>query len=99
MTSLSELAQVSVYAYHAGTLNTGCAQTMTWLGPWPDLAHMRTRVCVCVLCRGFKRAIPGRGEQLRCAALEVLADCRGTLLPDPRHDSLRCVTLVVSHLS
>ncbi len=49
--------------------------------------------CVCVN-RGFKRAAPGRGEQLTCLAVEILSDCRGSLLPDPKHDALRCVVLV-----
>ena len=46
-------------------------------------------VCACH-CRGFKRVVPGKGEQLTVLAVEVHADCRGSLLPDPNLDAIRC---------
>ena len=45
--------------------------------------------------RGFKRAVPGKGEQLTVLAVEVHADSRGALLPDPNHDAVRWVRVSV----
>lgn len=44
-------------------------------------------------CRGFQRTAPriGGGEQLTVLAVEVQADCWGTLLPNPSSDAVRCV--------
>ncbi|KAK9861361.1 hypothetical protein WJX84_007914, partial [Apatococcus fuscideae] len=44
---------------------------------------------------GFKRLVPGKGHQLTLLSLEVHADCRGTLLPDPRYDATRCIIMSV----
>lgn len=32
---------------------------------------------------------PGEGEGLTVCAVEVLAECRGSLLPDPRYDAVK----------
>ena len=44
---------------------------------------------------GFKRTIAGKGEGLTLASVEVLADCRGQLLPDPRYDPIRVVAIAI----
>ncbi|KAK9829480.1 hypothetical protein WJX72_006119 [[Myrmecia] bisecta] len=36
---------------------------------------------------GFKRLVAGKGQQLTLLSVEVHADCRGSLLPDPRYDA------------
>lgn len=43
----------------------------------------------------FKRRVTGKGEQLTTLAVEVAADCRGALLPDPRYDAVRAIVLAV----
>jgi len=43
----------------------------------------------------FKRRVAGKGEQLITLAVEVAADCRGALLPDPRYDAVRAIVLAV----
>jgi len=45
---------------------------------------------------GFKRAVAGKGEGLTLACIEVHADSRGHLLPDPRHDAVRAVIIAVA---
>jgi len=42
---------------------------------------------------GFKRVVPGKGQQLTLLSVEIQADCRGRLLPDPRYDAVRCIAL------
>ena len=44
---------------------------------------------------GFKRTVAGKGQQLTLLCAEVHAECRGALLPDPRHDAVRAVALAV----
>ncbi|KAL6779569.1 POLZ1 [Auxenochlorella protothecoides x Auxenochlorella symbiontica] len=44
---------------------------------------------------GFKRVVDGKGQQLTLLSVEVHAESRGLLLPDPRHDAVRAVFLVV----
>lgn len=45
---------------------------------------------------GFKRVIAGKGQGLTLASIEVHADCRGQLLPDPRYDAVRAVVIAVT---
>lgn len=44
---------------------------------------------------GFKRCVEGKGQQLALMCVEVLAESRGALLPDPRLDAVRAVALAV----
>ena len=44
--------------------------------------------------RGFRKPADGQGEQLTILTIEMMADCRGSLLPDPKHDSVRCAKWV-----
>jgi hypothetical protein len=55
-----------------------------------------SQVSIMLHRRGFRRTTPGQGDQLTVLAVEVLAECRGTLLPDPKHDAVRCITMMVS---
>eukprot|EP00887_Chlorella_sp_A99_P007603 scaffold20.g7603.t1 len=43
----------------------------------------------------FKHCIQGKGQQLTLLCLEMHADSRGALLPDPRHDAVRAVALAL----
>lgn len=45
---------------------------------------------------GFKRIIAGKGQGLTLASIEVHAECRGQLLPDPRFDAVRAVVIAVT---
>ncbi|KAG7673423.1 hypothetical protein KSW81_006633 [Nannochloris sp. 'desiccata'] len=45
---------------------------------------------------GFKRIIAGKGQGLTLASIEVHAECRGQLLPDPRYDAVRAVVIAVT---
>lgn len=45
---------------------------------------------------GFKRIVSGKGQGLTLGCIEVHADCRGSLLPDPVHDAVRAVVLSVT---
>ncbi|DBA81937.1 hypothetical protein WJX77_000726 [Trebouxia sp. C0004] len=44
---------------------------------------------------GFRRLVPGKGQQLTLLSIEVHADTRGSLLPDPRYDAVRAIVLAV----
>ncbi|KAK9800905.1 hypothetical protein WJX73_009136 [Symbiochloris irregularis] len=44
---------------------------------------------------GFKHSVVGKGQQLTLLSLEVQADCRGSLLPDPRYDAVKAVIMAV----
>ena len=46
--------------------------------------------------QGFKRIIPGKGQGLTLACVEVLAESRGQLLPDPRYDAVRAVVIAIA---
>ncbi|BDA47990.1 probable DNA polymerase zeta catalytic subunit [Coccomyxa sp. Obi] len=45
---------------------------------------------------GFRRLVAGKGQNLTLLSIEVHADTRGTLLPDPRYDAIRCVVLAAA---
>ncbi|GAX80194.1 hypothetical protein CEUSTIGMA_g7632.t1 [Chlamydomonas eustigma] len=45
--------------------------------------------------RGFRRAEVQSGEQMTVLAIEVMGGCRSGLLPDPKHDKVRCILLMV----
>jgi hypothetical protein len=40
-------------------------------------------------------AVPSKGNELTVLSLEILASCRGKLLPDPKYDRLLAVALAV----
>ncbi|GMH43547.1 hypothetical protein BSKO_11469 [Bryopsis sp. KO-2023] len=42
---------------------------------------------------GFKKSSEEDGQQLIILSIEIHADCRGSLLPDPRYDSVRCIVM------
>ena len=44
---------------------------------------------------GMKRTIVGKGQGLTLLSVEIHADCRGHLLPDPRYDAVRVVVLAI----
>lgn len=44
---------------------------------------------------GFKRTITGKGEGLTLACVEIHAESRGQLLPDPRYDAVRAVVVSI----
>jgi DNA polymerase zeta len=48
-----------------------------------------------VAAHGSRTAVPGKGNHLTILSVEILADCRGKLLPDPKYDPVLAVALTV----
>ena len=44
---------------------------------------------------GFKWRVAGKGQQLTLLSVEVHAASRGSLLPDPRYDTVHCIFMAV----
>ena len=44
---------------------------------------------------GYRTAVPNKGHQLTILSLEILAETRGKLLPDPKYDAVLAVALTV----
>lgn len=43
----------------------------------------------------FRTAVPSKGHQLTILSIEIIASCRGKLLPDPQHDAVLVVAMTV----
>ena len=60
-------------------------------GPTPKAIKSQTPVSQA----GFKWRVAGKGQQLTLLSIEVHAASRGSLLPDPRYDTVHCIFMAV----